>query len=47
VATTREQFGELALANVVPAATLTHLGAVVSKNPHGLVGIDPAGVRRL
>jgi len=47
VATTREQFGELDLANVVPAATLTHLGAVVSKNPHGLVGIDPAGVRRL
>lgn len=47
VATTREQFGRLDLANVVPAATLTHLGAVVSKNPHGLVGIDPAGVRRL
>jgi restriction system protein len=47
VATTRDRFGELDLANVVPAATLTHLGAVVSKNPHGLVGIDPAGARRL
>lgn len=47
VATSRDRFAELDLSNVVPAATLAHLGAVVSKNPHGLVGIDPAGVRRL
>jgi restriction system protein len=47
LATTREQFNEIDLANVIPGATLTHLGAVVSKNPHGLIGIDPAGVRRI
>jgi restriction system protein len=47
VATTREGFAQLDLANVVPAATLTHLGAVVSKNPHGLVGINSAGARRI
>jgi restriction system protein len=32
--------------NIVPAATLEHLGATASKNPYELVGIDEApGVR--
>ena len=30
----RDSFLELDLSNVVPAATLSHLGAVVSKNPY-------------
>jgi restriction system protein len=42
----RESFLEIELAAIEPSATLDHLGAVVSKNPHGLVTIDPAGVRR-
>jgi restriction system protein len=34
------------LHNVVPAATLEHLGAAISKNPFELVGIDETpGVR--
>jgi restriction system protein len=45
-ATTREAFAGLQLDAVVPTATLTHLGATVSKNPHDLVGIDPSGIRR-
>ncbi|WP_258060283.1 MULTISPECIES: hypothetical protein [unclassified Arthrobacter] len=42
----RESFLELDLSAVVPAATLEHLGATVSKNPLGLVPIDGSGVRR-
>ena len=42
----RDAFLELDLANVVPAATLGHLGASVSKNPFGLVAADGSGVRR-
>jgi restriction system protein len=35
------------LSRVTPLATLQHLGAVVSKNPFGLVPIDESkGVRR-
>jgi restriction system protein len=41
----RESFGELDLANVVPAATLNHLGAAVSKNPFGLVAASGSGIR--
>lgn len=42
----RDSFLELNLSNVVPAATLNHLGAVVSKNPYDLVAVDPSGIRR-
>jgi restriction system protein len=46
VAADRESFTSYDLTNVVPAATLQHLNALVSKNPHGLVGIDETrGVR--
>ncbi len=46
VASDRDTFGNLDLSNVVPAATLGHLNAVVSKNPFGLVPIDTSkGVR--
>lgn len=47
VAVSREQFLELELSEVTPSATLDHLGAVVSKNPYGLVAVDGAGVRKL
>ena len=46
VATQREVFEQLNLSAIVPAATLEHLGAVISKNPYGLVAVNPAGVRR-
>lgn len=42
----RESFLELNLSSVVPAATLSHLGASVSKNPFGLVAADSKGIRR-
>lgn len=46
VATDRATFEAIDLSLVVPAATLEHLGALVSKNPHGLVAIDTSkGVR--
>lgn len=46
-AVTRESFETIDLAAVVPSATLDHLGAVVSKNPVGLVPISGSGVRRV
>tara|TARA_R110002049_G_scaffold148847_3_gene311819 strand:+ start:113 stop:1372 length:1260 start_codon:yes stop_codon:yes gene_type:complete len=42
----REEFMKLDLSNVIPAATLAHLGASVSKNPFGLVPANTSGVRR-
>jgi restriction system protein len=42
----REAFMALDLSNVVPAATLEHLGASVSKNPFGLIATKSSGVRR-
>lgn len=46
LATDRPTFEAIELAKVEPAATLGHLGALVSKNPHGLVAIDTSkGVR--
>lgn len=46
VAAERASFVAFDLHNVVPSATLEHLGAAVSKNPVDLVGIDGApGVR--
>ena len=46
VASDRATFEALELSNIVPAATLTHLKAAVSKNPFGLVAIDLSkGVR--
>lgn len=46
VATDRSTFEAIDLSAVVPRASLDHLGALVSKNPHGLVAIDTsAGVR--
>jgi restriction system protein len=42
----RESFMEFDLSNIVPSATLQHLGASLSKSPYDLVGIDGAkGVR--
>jgi restriction system protein len=42
----RAAFVSFDLANIVPLATLQHLGASVSKNPYDLVGIDGSqGVR--
>lgn len=46
VAARREEFEALDLSAVVPSATLEHLGASVSKNPHGLVPAVAGGVRR-
>lgn len=46
VAADRATYETFDLTNVVPAATLEHLGAVVSKNPFGRVAIDDSrGVR--
>ncbi|MCU1499010.1 MAG: hypothetical protein JWM47_2963 [Acidimicrobiales bacterium] len=46
VAVDRDTFMTFDLTLVVPQATLQHLGALVSKNPYGLVGIDTSqGVR--
>lgn len=42
----RQAFLALELSAVVPALTLEHLGAAVSKNPFGLVGVERTGVRR-
>lgn len=46
VAASREEFEKLDLSAVIPLATLEHLGAAVSKNPHGLTPIVAGGVRR-
>ena len=47
VAADRETFGSFDLANVVPAATLDHLGAAVSKSPFNLTPADASrGVRQ-
>jgi restriction system protein len=46
VAAERSSFLKINLANVVPAATLQHLGASLSKNPFGLVAANATGVRR-
>lgn len=42
----REEFLSYNLSSVDPAATLTHIGASVSKNPFGLVATSSKGVRR-
>ena len=42
----RATFMSFDLSSVVPTATLTHLGAAVSKNPHGLAPADLSGIRR-
>jgi restriction system protein len=46
VGTERHTFMDFNLSAVVPAATLDHLGAAVSKNPYALVAADTTGVRR-
>lgn len=46
VGSERKSFLELDLSNVVPTATLAHLGASVSKNPFGLLAADASGIRR-
>jgi len=43
----RSNFLAFDLSGVVPAMTLDRLGATVSKNPNGLVGVERAGVRRI
>jgi restriction system protein len=46
VAAERDSFITFDLHKIVPAATLVHLGAAMSKNPYELVSIDEApGVR--
>lgn len=45
VAADRETFMTFDLAQVVPHATLTHLGAALSKSPFDLMPTDVAGVR--
>lgn len=42
----RETFMGFDLSAVVPAATLAHLGAAMSKNPWALTPVDAGGVRR-
>lgn len=42
----REKFMQLNLSAVVPSMTLDGLGAVLSKNPHGLAPAERKGVRR-
>lgn len=46
VSVDREAFLEINLGAVVPAATLKHLGAAVSKDPYGLVEVDSRGIRK-
>ncbi len=46
VAAEREAFLDFDLSAVVPKNTLEHLGAALSKNPHGLMAADRSGVRR-
>jgi restriction system protein len=47
VAADRTTFSAFDLANVVPAATLDHLGAAVSKSPFDLTAADTSrGVRQ-
>lgn len=43
----RKAFLAFDLSAVVPALTLGHLGAAVSKNPYGLVAAERSGVRRV
>lgn len=42
----RGSFLDIDLSAVVPAATLEHLGAAISKNPYGLVAVKSTGVRK-
>lgn len=42
----RYDFMKVNLSNVVPAATLAHFGASISKNPFGLVPANTSGVRK-
>ena len=42
----RNAFIDFDLSGVVPAATLKHLGAAISKDPYGLVSVDTTGIRR-
>jgi restriction system protein len=44
-AAARDAFLEFDLSAVVPALTLSRLGASVSKNPYGLAAVERAGVR--
>jgi restriction system protein len=46
VSASRDRFIEIDLSAIVPAATLEHLGAAVSKSPFDLVPASGAGVRR-
>jgi restriction system protein len=46
VSASRDRFIEIDLSAVVPAATLEHLGAAVSKSPFDLAPASGAGVRR-
>jgi restriction system protein len=45
VAADRQTFMSFDLSAVMPAATLDHLGAAVSKNPFGLIPANTTGIR--
>lgn len=45
VAADRDRFATFDLTQVDPAATIGHLGGVLSKKPWELLAVDPAGVR--
>jgi restriction system protein len=47
VAAERDAFLGFDLSAVVPAATLEHLGAAISKNPYAILPADVRGIRRL
>ena len=42
----REDFEQIDLSSIEPAATMKHLKAAVSKNPYELVEVDVSGVRK-
>lgn len=46
VSAERDSFMEFDLSGLIPLATLKHLGAVISKDPVGLVAVDVTGVRK-
>ncbi len=46
VSSEKDSFMEFDLSNLVPLATLKHLGAAISKDPINLVAVDVSGVRK-
>jgi restriction system protein len=46
VSAKKESFMEFDLTNLVPIATLKHLGAAISKDPIGLLAANVSGIRK-